>query len=103
MQSLGKQALDGIRPLFVFQFREETGESPDQDNVGHLEIADDVHISAGTLVAKSIRSPGTYSGTVPFLEHREWLRNFAHIRHLEAMSDRIRALETRLATLENRP
>ncbi|HMX15275.1 MAG TPA: UDP-3-O-(3-hydroxymyristoyl)glucosamine N-acyltransferase [Rhodocyclaceae bacterium] len=71
--------------------------------LGHLEIADDVHISAGTLVGKSIRSAGTYSGTVPFLEHREWLRNFAHIRRLEAMSERIRALEARLATLENRP
>lgn len=71
--------------------------------LGHLEIADDVHVSAGTLVGKSIRSPGTYSGTVPFLEHGAWLKNFAHIRRLEAMSEKIRALEARLAILENRP
>ncbi|MBL8490204.1 MAG: UDP-3-O-(3-hydroxymyristoyl)glucosamine N-acyltransferase [Rhodocyclaceae bacterium] len=70
--------------------------------LGHLEIADDVHVSSGTLVAKSIRSPGTYTGTVPFLPHGEWLRNFARLRHLESMADRIRALETRLAELEKR-
>lgn len=68
--------------------------------LGHLTIADDVNISAGTLVAKSIAKPGTYTGTVPFLEHGEWLRNFAHLRQLEAMADKIRALEKRLQALE---
>jgi UDP-3-O-[3-hydroxymyristoyl] glucosamine N-acyltransferase len=68
--------------------------------LGHLSIADDVNISAGTLVAKSIAKPGTYTGTVPFLEHGEWLRNFAHLRQLEAMADKIRALEKRLQALE---
>jgi UDP-3-O-[3-hydroxymyristoyl] glucosamine N-acyltransferase len=37
---------------------------------------------------------------VPFLEHGEWLRNFAHLRQLEAMADKIRALEKRLQALE---
>ena len=70
--------------------------------LGHLQIADDVNISAGTLVAKSINSPGTYSGTVPFLEHGEWLKNFSRLRHLDAMADKIRALEQRLAALEKK-
>ncbi|MDP1733639.1 MAG: UDP-3-O-(3-hydroxymyristoyl)glucosamine N-acyltransferase [Sulfuritalea sp.] len=70
--------------------------------LGHLQIADDVNISAGTLVAKSIKSPGTYSGTVPFLEHGEWLKNFSRLRHLDAMADKIRALEQRLAALEKK-
>ena len=68
--------------------------------LGHLRIADGVDITAGTLVAKSIAEPGTYSATVPFLEHGQWLRNFAHLRHLDAMADRIRDLERRLAALE---
>lgn len=68
--------------------------------LGHLRIADGVDITAGTLVAKSISAPGTYSATVPFLEHGQWLRNFAHLRHLDAMADRIRDLERRLAALE---
>ncbi len=68
--------------------------------LGHLTLADDVNVSAGTLVAKSISKPGGYSGAVPFLEHGEWLRNFARLRHLDAMADKIRALEQRLAALE---
>ncbi|MDP1982460.1 MAG: UDP-3-O-(3-hydroxymyristoyl)glucosamine N-acyltransferase [Sulfuritalea sp.] len=70
--------------------------------LGHLSIADDVNVSAGTLVAKSIAKAGTYSGTVPFLEHGDWLRNFSRLRHLESMADRIRALEQRLAALEKK-
>lgn len=70
--------------------------------LGHLTISDDVNISAGTLVAKSIGKAGTYTGTVPFLEHADWLKNFARLRHLEAMSDKIHTLETRLAALEKK-
>ncbi len=70
--------------------------------LGHLSIADDVNVSAGTLVAKSIPHAGTYSGTVPFLEHGDWLRNFSRLRHLDAMADKIRALEQRLAALEKK-
>lgn len=70
--------------------------------LGHLRIADDVNVSAGTLVMKSIESAGTYSGAVPFLEHGEWLRNFSRLRHLDAMADKIRALEQRLAALEKK-
>lgn len=70
--------------------------------LGHLEIADDVHISAGTLVTKSIANPGSYTGSVPFLPHADWLKNFARLRHLDAMADKIRALEARLAELENK-
>jgi len=68
--------------------------------LGHLSIADDVHVSAGTLVAKSIGRAGSYTGTVPFMAHEDWLKNFARLRHLDAMADKIRALEARLAALE---
>lgn len=68
--------------------------------LGHLTLADDVNVSAGTLVAKSITGGGTYSGAVPFLEHGQWLKNFSRLRHLESMTDKIRALEQRLAALE---
>ena len=68
--------------------------------LGHIELADGVHVSSGTLVAKSITTPGSYTGTVPFMAHAEWLKNFSRLRHLDAMADRIRALEKRLADLE---
>ncbi len=70
--------------------------------LGHLHLADDVNVAAGTLVMKSIEKAGTYSGAVPLLEHGEWLKNFSRLRHLDAMTDKIRALEQRLAALEKK-
>lgn len=64
--------------------------------IGHLSIADDVVISAGTLVTKSIRQRGVYTANLPVQGHAEWVKNFAHLRHLDALVDRIRALEQRL-------
>ncbi|MBM3391475.1 MAG: UDP-3-O-(3-hydroxymyristoyl)glucosamine N-acyltransferase [Betaproteobacteria bacterium] len=68
--------------------------------LGHLNIADDVNVSAFTLVSKSITQPGTYTGAMPIEPHRAWMKNAARLRHLEAMADRIRELEARLAQLE---
>ena len=68
--------------------------------VGHIEIADDVVVSGGSVVAKSIRKPGVYTSIPPLQPHSDWVRNFAHLRHLDAMADRIRALEQRLSELE---
>lgn len=70
--------------------------------LGHLSVVDDVNISAATLVTKSISRSGTYTGAMPFEQHSDWLKNASHLRHLEAMSDRLRELETRLAKLENK-
>jgi UDP-3-O-[3-hydroxymyristoyl] glucosamine N-acyltransferase len=70
--------------------------------LGHLEIADEVNISAGTMVSKSISKPGNYTGWVPFQEHADWLKNFSRLRYLDAMANKIRAL-ARLAGLENKP
>ncbi|MFA7282115.1 MAG: UDP-3-O-(3-hydroxymyristoyl)glucosamine N-acyltransferase [Sterolibacterium sp.] len=67
--------------------------------LGHLSIADDVNISAGTLIGKSIPKSGNYTGAVPFLEHGEWLKNFARLRQLDDLADRIRALEAQLKNL----
>lgn len=70
---------------------------------GHLTLADDVVVTTGTLVTKSITRAGTYSGSSPFLAHADWLRNFSHLRHLDAMADKIRALEQRLLAREKKP
>ncbi|OIP07397.1 MAG: UDP-3-O-(3-hydroxymyristoyl)glucosamine N-acyltransferase [Betaproteobacteria bacterium CG2_30_68_42] len=70
--------------------------------LGHLSIADDVIISAGTLIGKSVGAPGEYTGSVPFLEHTRWRRSFSRLRSLDEMADRIRALERTLARLEGK-
>ena len=66
---------------------------------GHIEICDDVDITAGTLVAHSIREPGRYTGYYPITRNAEWERNAALLRNLPALRDRIRALERALKTL----
>lgn len=71
--------------------------------LGHLEIADGVHVSTNTLVTKSITKPGAYTGWVPFQEHASWAKNFARLKQLDAMNDKIRGFEARLAALEDNP
>ena len=60
---------------------------------GHLTIADRVVISGGTLVAKSITAPGTYTAVFPMQPHAEWLKNAALVRHLHELMERVRSLE----------
>ncbi len=61
--------------------------------IGHLRIADDVVVSAGTLVTKSINRPGVYTAGLPLQTHADWVRNFAHLRHLDTLVERVRQLE----------
>lgn len=49
---------------------------------GHIRIVDHVHVSAGTLISRSILKPGTYTGIYPFEEHDSWKRNAAMLRRL---------------------
>ena len=63
---------------------------------GHITIADNVNISAGTLIMKSLDKPGTYTGVYPFSSHQRWLRNAAHLRQLDELVKRVRDLEGRL-------
>ena len=69
---------------------------------GHLSIADDVEISAKTLITKSITEPGTYSGGYPFELNHTWRRNAVQIRHLDALVKTVKQLEKRLAEMERK-
>lgn len=60
---------------------------------GHLELTDDVHISAGTLVSKSLRKPGQYTSIFPLEVHEEWLHNAAQIKRLAKLAKRVSDLE----------
>ncbi|HEY5764005.1 MAG TPA: UDP-3-O-(3-hydroxymyristoyl)glucosamine N-acyltransferase [Rhodocyclaceae bacterium] len=68
--------------------------------IGHLELCDGVHVSAGTLISKSIRKPGHYTGVFPVDSHESWLHNAAQLRNLDALAKRVRELENRLQQLE---
>ena len=61
--------------------------------LGHLTIADHVHISAGTLVPRSILKPGHYSGMFPIDDNAAWEKNAATLKQLHSLRERLQALE----------
>ena len=61
--------------------------------LGHLSICDHVNVSADTVISRSIRKPGTYTGMFPADEHESWARNTAVVRRLAELADRVRELE----------
>jgi UDP-3-O-[3-hydroxymyristoyl] glucosamine N-acyltransferase len=61
--------------------------------VGHVEICDGVTITARTLVTKSILQAGIFSGGLPHMGNREWLKTTAHIRRIEQLISRVEQLE----------
>ncbi len=63
--------------------------------LGHLSLCDDVHVSAATVISRSIRKPGTYTGMYPFDDNAAWARNTALVRHLAELAERLGALEKR--------
>jgi UDP-3-O-[3-hydroxymyristoyl] glucosamine N-acyltransferase len=60
---------------------------------GHLSIADDVVITGGSAVTRSIASAGVYSGTLPFEEAHTWRRLVARFKRSGRLEQRVRALE----------
>ena len=68
--------------------------------IGHLELADDVHVSAGTMVTKSLRQPGQYTSIFPLESHDEWLQNAAQIKRLAKLAERVSELEKKLKLME---
>lgn len=64
--------------------------------LGHLEIVDDVHVTAMSLVTKSITLPGTYSSGTPLESNADWRRNAARFRQLDRLARRVAELERKL-------
>ncbi|MDB5853858.1 MAG: lpxD [Herminiimonas sp.] len=61
--------------------------------LGHLSIADNVHISSGSMVTRSIHEPGQYTGIFPLAKNADWEKSAAIVRNLGAMREKIRELE----------
>ena len=50
--------------------------------LGHLSITDNVTISPGSMITRSIKTSGTYTALMPFQDHEAWLKTAAKIRRL---------------------
>ncbi|WP_394756330.1 UDP-3-O-(3-hydroxymyristoyl)glucosamine N-acyltransferase [Rhodoferax sp.] len=71
--------------------------------LGHLALADEVNISAASVVTRSLRKPGHYTGMFPIDDNAAWEKNAASLKQLHGLRDRIRSLEDKLTTLRDRP
>jgi len=67
--------------------------------LGHLTIADHVHISSASMVSRSIREPGNYTGFYPLAKNADWEKSAAIVRNLAAMREKIRELEKSINSL----
>jgi len=64
--------------------------------LGHLSVADDVHVSAATVVTHSLHRPGHYTGMFPIDDNARWEKNAATLKQLHRLRERMKALESRL-------
>ncbi|NBY72575.1 MAG: UDP-3-O-(3-hydroxymyristoyl)glucosamine N-acyltransferase [Betaproteobacteria bacterium] len=65
--------------------------------LGHLKLVDGVHISAASVVTRSLLKPGHYSGVFPIDDNAAWEKNAVTLKQLYQLRDRIRKLEQHLS------
>jgi UDP-3-O-[3-hydroxymyristoyl] glucosamine N-acyltransferase len=61
--------------------------------LGHLEICDNVTVSSMSLVTRSIKQPGFYSGVFPLQDNADWERVAVSLKQLPQLRQRLRELE----------
>ena len=53
--------------------------------VDNIEVADEVHITAKSLITKSIREKGVYSSGTPFMKNDDWKKNAVSFKKLHKL------------------
>jgi len=71
--------------------------------LGHLSLAEGVNISAASVVTRTIRKPGHYTGMFPIDDNAAWEKNAAVVKQLASLRERIRALESQVKAHNNNP
>ena len=64
--------------------------------LGHLSLADGVHISAASTVTRSILKAGSYTGLFPIDDNAVWEKNAATLKQLHALRDRLKRVEKQI-------
>ncbi len=61
--------------------------------LGHLKLADGVHVSAASVVTRSLLKPGHYTGMFPIDDNASWEKNAASLKQLNRIRERLKAAE----------
>ena len=67
---------------------------------GHLEIAGHTVLLGASNVTKTIKEPGVYSSCIPVMPQKQWLKNIAHLKQLDAIATNLRKIDPHLLTQE---
>lgn len=67
---------------------------------GHLELADGVHITAMSLVTKSITTPGAYSSGTGLMPSGQWKKNVVRFRQLDELARRLKSVEEQVKEIK---
>jgi UDP-3-O-[3-hydroxymyristoyl] glucosamine N-acyltransferase len=70
--------------------------------LGHLSLADGVHVSAASVVTRSIREPGQYTGMFPIDDNATWEKNAASLKQLNRLRERLKAVEQAIAQAQHK-
>ena len=70
--------------------------------LGHLRLADGVHVSAATTVTRSLLKPGHYTGLFPIDDNAAWEKNAASLKQLYTLRERLKQTEKTLRQLQAR-
>jgi UDP-3-O-[3-hydroxymyristoyl] glucosamine N-acyltransferase len=71
--------------------------------LGHLTLADGVHVSAASVVTRSISKPGHYTGMFPIDDNASWEKNAASLKQLNRLRERLKAAEQAIALVLKDP
>lgn len=69
--------------------------------MGHITLAEGVHISATSFASRSLYKPGMYTGFFPIDDNATWEKNAAVSKQLYKLRERVRELEQQLKKLQN--
>ena len=64
--------------------------------LGHLSLADGVHVSAASVVTRSITKPGSYTGLFPIDDNASWEKNAASLKQLHQLRHRLKLVEAHI-------
>ena len=71
--------------------------------LGHLSLADNVHVSAASVVTRSLLRPGQYTGFFPIDANADWEKNAVTLKQLNRLRERVRDLENILKSTNPNP
>jgi UDP-3-O-[3-hydroxymyristoyl] glucosamine N-acyltransferase len=61
-----------------------------------------VHVSAASVVTRSLLKPGQYTGFFPIDDNTAWEKNAVTLKQLHALRDRLKQAEKALSHLQDK-